>query len=174
VKRVAILVAVALLFAGATYTVKLNPGDTVTVEAVTTPIAPPTPTPIPVPDTPKIPLGVNLTGPDDWNMGARGKVFIDVMKTARCIQGTVDPSGWPVGASKWRVLTVSNNQAPELNWGVAGSRQPKVAGTYLLSWTGAATVTAAGATIKNVVGTTADVVVGADTADVDINFSAPV
>lgn len=172
-KRFAILAALAVLFGAATYSIKINPGDTVTVEAVTTPV-PPLVTPPPPVTAATIPLGVNLTGPDDWNMGARARVFVDVMKTARCIQGAVGADGWPSGASKWRVLTTSNNQAPELNWSTAGSRQPKIAGTYLLSWTGAATVTAAGATVKNIVGTTADVVIASDSVDIDLNFSAPV
>lgn len=170
---IAALLCVSQAF-GAQYNIKLNPGDTVLVEAVTVT----TPPVEPVAAT--IPLGVNLPGMDDWNAGARAKIFVDVMKTARCIQGAVGPDGWPTGASKWRVLTTSNNQAQELNWSTSGSRQPKIAGTYLLSWDGthSAVATAAGAQIKNYAYATgrhtADLVIAADNVDIDLNFSAPV
>lgn len=67
-KHLALVSALAVMFGAATYSVKLNPGDTVTVEAVTA-TQPPTPAP-----TDTIPIGVNLPGPDEWNMGARACV----------------------------------------------------------------------------------------------------
>ena len=157
-RHFAFVLAAAVMFAAATYTVTLQPGDSVTVTAP----GAVTPTPIPTPVA-TIPLAVNLTAPDDWNMGARAKVFVDVMRTARLI-----------GTNKYRVLTTSNNQAPDANWQTFGSRQPKIAGTYLLSWSGAATVTASGATVKNAAAGQADIVVLGDFLDVDLTFSAPV
>jgi len=173
-KLLSILLCATLAHA-AEYNIKLNPGDSVKVEAVT--IAP-TPVPDPPPPVATIPMGVNLPGMDDWNAGARAKIFVDVMKTARCIQGAVGADGWPTGSSKWRVLTTSNNQEQSLNWATSGSKQPKITGVYALSWTGAATVTCSGATIKNYlqVGTTgtADLEITSNSVDVDLNFSAPV
>lgn len=132
------------------------------------------PAPAPVSPVATIPMGVNLPGMDDWNAGARAKIFVDVMKTARCIQGAVGADGWPTGASKWRVLTTSNNQEQSLNWATSGSRQPKIAGVYALSWTGSAAVTCAGGTLKNVTASTADLEILSNAVDVDLNFSAPV
>jgi len=166
-KLLILLLCAALSAPAAQYNIKLNPGDSVLVEAVTVTAPPVTPPVIPpVVPAATIPLGINLPGCDDWNMGARAKLFVDVMKTARLIN-----------TNRWRVLTTSNNQAQELNWSTSGSRQPKIAGTYLLSWTGAATVTASGATIKNYLqvagGGQADVVITSDAVDVDLQFSAP-
>lgn len=160
----AALLCVSQAFA-AQYSIKLpaplNAGDTLTLIAPQTGPQP-TPIPAPVPQT-GVPLGINLPGCDEWNMGARAKLFVDVMKTARLIN-----------TNRWRVLTTSNNQAQELNWSTSGSRQPKIQGTYLLSWTGTATVTASGATIKNLTANTAEVVVTSDAVDVDLQFSGPV
>lgn len=166
-KLLTLLLCTALSAPAAQYQIKLNPGDSVLVEAVTVTAPPVTPPVIPpVVPASTIPLGINLPGCDDWNMGARAKLFVDVMKTARLIN-----------TNRWRVLTTSNNQVQELNWSTSGSRQPKIAGTYLLSWTGAATVTASGAAIKNYSTTAgggyADVVITSDAVDVDLQFSAP-
>jgi len=162
-RKLLALLLCAALFPAAQYSIKLNPGDSVLVEAVTV-TAPPVTPPVVPPVTPaaKTPMGVNLPGMDDWNGGARAKLFVDVMKTARLIN-----------TNRWRVLTTSNNQAQELNWSTSGSRQPKIQGTYALSWTGSATVTASGAAIKNLTANTADVVVTSDAVDVDLQFSAP-
>lgn len=147
---------------GAQYSIKLQPGDSVLVEAAATTTPPPTVPPV----QNIIPLGINLPGCDDWNMGARAKLFVDVMKTARLIN-----------TNRWRVLTTSNNQAQELNWSTSGSRQPKITGTYLLSWTGAATVTASGAVVNNQLTTASggqcNVVIASDSVDIDLQFSAP-
>lgn len=177
-KFICLSVFFAAVFAAfaAQYEIKLNPGDSLTITApeaapvpppAVPPEPPPQPEPVPVPQpTPgaTIGLGVNLPGPDDWNMGARAKVFVNVMKTAR-----------QIATNRWRVLTVTNNQAQELNWATSGSRQPKIAGTYLLSWDGGGTVTASGASIKNITSsngvTTADIVVTSDSNDVDLQFS---
>jgi len=174
-KLLALLLCAALSAPAAQYQIKLNPGDSVLVEAVTV-TAPPVTPPVVPPVVPaaKTPMGVNLPGMDDWNAGARAKIFVDVMKTARCIQGAVGADGWPTGSSKWRVLTTSNNQAQELNWSTSGSKQPFIAGRYSLSWTGAATVTCAGGTLKNVTASTADLEIIDNHVDVDLNFSAPV
>lgn len=163
-RKVAILALFVAVAGAAQYSVTLQPGDSVTVTA---PAAAPAPTPVPTPTpTGKTPLGINLPGPDDWNMGARAKVFVDVMKTSR-----------QIAPNQWLVLTTSNNQVPELNWGTAGSRQPKITGTYALSWSGDATVIASGATVKNsfyVNGqSAADVVVVSDSVDVILKFSKP-
>lgn len=170
-KCLSAIALLALSAHGAQYNIKLNPGDSVLVEAVTAtgPVVP-----VPVPPIATIPLGVNLPGMDDWNAGARAKIFVDVMKTARCIQGAVGADGWPAGASKWRVLTTSNNQEQSLNWATSGSRQPKIAGVYALSWTGAATVTCSGGVLKNITAGTADLEITSNSVDVDLNFSAPV
>lgn len=156
-------------------------GGTLLVEQPTQPT--PVPVPPPVPAT-KMPLYVNLPWPDDWNGSARVKLTVDVMKTARCIKGTIDEStGWPVTESTWRVLTVTNIlEAGSTN----GAKYPAIAGTYLLRCTSKGTITlnASGATVKNVVTitnattkettTTADIVVGGNTQDVDLSFGGPI
>ena len=175
-RKLLALLLCAALFPAAQYSITLpaplNAGDTLTLIAPGATVPPVTP---PVTPAAKTPMGVNLPGMDDWNAGARAKIFVDVMKTARCIQGAVGADGWPTGASKWRVLTTSNNQAQELNWSTSGSRQPKIAGTYLLSFEGASNVTAAGASIRNITSsngkTLAEVVITSDSNDVDLNFS---
>lgn len=120
------------------------------------------------------PLGLNLPGPDDWNTGARLKLCVDVMKTARVISGN------PLtGSSKYRVLTTSNRLADYNDSNSHyGSQLPSITGTYLLDCDGGGTVTASGAAVQNVITTgghtTADIVVSSDNVDVDINFSAAV
>ena len=181
-KRTLAIAAILALFGAAQYSIKLNPGDSVIVEA---PSALPTPTPVPEPIPEPVPtpvptppsmtsLGINLPGPDDWNMGARAKVFVDVMKSARCISGAVGADGWPTGASTWRALTTSNNQAQELNWSTSGSRQPKIAGTYLLNWAGASALAVAGGVVQNPTTTSATIVISANDRDVDLKFASPV
>lgn len=119
-----------------------------------------------------VPLGINLPGPDEWGTGARAKMFTDLRTTAREIRANV-----------YRVLTSDDNDVYERQpdgtmkyLGKFGSKNAKITGTYLLSWTGAATVTASGATVKNIdiFKNTADVVVSSDTVNVDLIFSAPI
>lgn len=130
----------------------IDPADvlTVTVSSVVPPPTPPVEPPVEPPRA-KPRLGVNLAGPDDWNAGARAKMFNDVWLTARCIAG--DPN---TGPSKWRVLTVSG-----------GARGAKIAGKYTLQASGGGIVTSSNGTISGGVLTVLD-----DTRDVDINFSA--
>lgn len=157
--------------------VKVKPGDRVIVEvdtSTTTPVPPLEPAPLPPTSVGSTPLGINLPGCDDWNMGARCKLFVDVMKTARCIQGTTGADGWPTTASKWRVLTTSNNQAQELSWSTSGSKQPEIRGVYSLSWLGASTITASGGVLKNTTLTSADLEITSNSVDVDLNFGSPV
>lgn len=160
------LFLLAALAHGAQYQIKLNPGDSVLVEAVTVTAPVPEPVPGPTP-TSNVSLGINLPGPDEWNTGARGKMFVDLRTTAR-----------EIATNRWRVLTSDDNDVYEggVYKGKFGSKNAKIAGTYLLSWTGAATVTASGATVKNIdiFKNTADVVVASDTVNVDLQFSAPV
>jgi len=167
-RKLLTLLLCAALFPAAQYQIKLNPGDSVLVEAVTVTAPPVTPPVIP-PVTPAatIPLGINLPGPDEWGTGARAKMFVDLRTTAREIRANV-----------FRVLTSDDNDVYEAGVykGKFGSKSAKITGTYLLSWTGAATVTASGATIKNIdiFKNTADVVVASDTVNVDLIFSAPI
>lgn len=130
--------------------------------AATAPV--PEPVPIPTP-TLKRYVGLNLPGPNEWDAGARGKIFSDVWRTARCIQG--DPA---TGPSKWRVLTVSNNQVQSANWSTFGSKGAKIAGAYLLSYTGGGAVTVSNGTLTS----TGRLTITDEARDVDVNFGQPV
>lgn len=176
----------ALFAHGAVYDIKLNPGDKLTVEAPlgTTPI----PTPVPVAT---VPFGVNLAGPNDWDMSAFTRVSPDVALFSR----------W-IGTNRLRVLTAGdvNIQYEDppgsgiLKWSTFGSKYPKIAGTYLLSFDGVpvrtdpndptkiidpgTTVTASSAAIQKFLNfggkCTAELVISRDDVNVDLQFSGPV
>lgn len=130
------------------HTISLPVGDVLEVTATGASVPEPVP---PMPSSSGC-LGLNLAGPDDWNSGARAKLFNDLWLTARCISG--DPK---TGPSVWRVLTSSN-----------GARWANIAGTYTLVPAGGGAVTAAGGSFFGNVLT-----VASKDVDVDVKFSAP-
>lgn len=161
---------------GAQYNVKLNPGDSVLVEAVTvtSPVDPPPVVAPPV--VPTIPFGVNLSGGNDWDGSAFTRIPPDLMTFAR-----------QIGTNKWRVLTAGDISiryedppgSGVFKWSTFGSKYPKVSSDkpYLLSYDGAYGVTASGGTVKNWVNNngkvTAELYITSDTVNVDLQFAGP-
>lgn len=168
--RLLSLFLLAALAHGAQYNIKLNPGDSVLVEAVTVTAPAPVPEPTPQPPAATIPLGVNLAGPNDWDMSAFTRISPDLMTFAR-----------EIAANRWRVLTAGDIsvQYEPGKWSTFGSKYPKVSSDkpYLLSYDGAYGVTASGGTIKNWVNAngkvTAELYISSDTVNVDLQFAGP-
>lgn len=142
--------------------IELAEGDTVTVsrKAATPPVVPVEPVPVPVPVLVRREVGLNLESNVDWQ---RSRYFINVMRSARCISG--NPK---TGPSTWRVLTGTDNVAPD---GLThGSLQPRdFIGVYTLSFVGGGTPSVTGATI-----TSPGRVTVTRVGNVDLSFSAPV
>lgn len=137
--------------------------------AVVAPPPPPPPPPIPVPTAGKNVLGVNLPGPDEWNSGARVKLFGDLARTARFIDGNPATS-----SSKWLVLTVTNNQVQAANWATFGSRQPDITGVYTLKCDTTGNVSTTNGAVVKVADGIWTVAVYDNTRDVRIDFTQPV
>jgi len=149
--------------AAADYTYTVKSGDKITIVVSDGATVPTVPT-VPVVPTMTPFVGLNLEDVNDWN---RARPFADLMKSARCIEG--NPA---TGASKWRVLTVTDNVAPDGK--THGSLPPAgLAGTYALTFTGGGVVGASvGIQTNATSGEKALLITGE--SNVDLSFSAPV
>ena len=130
-------------------------------------------------------LGINLEQMTDWQ---RAYMFVDTIKTARGFwdaTGGYTAAGWPIGDFNVIVIKDSNRRclSYDANWNclneVKDSNDPDISGTYSLSFTGKANVSASAlkssASVQNLVYangvTTAQVVVGAGAIDLRLYFS---
>jgi len=176
-KLLALLLCAALTAPAAQYNIKLAPGDSVLVEAVTVTAPPVTPPVIPpVVPAAKTPMGVNLSGGNDWDGSAFTRIPPDLMPFAR-----------EIAANRWRVLTAGDISvryedppgSSVFKWSTFGSKYPKVSSDkpYLLSYDGAYGVVASSATIKNWVNNngkcTAELFISRDDVNVDLQFAGP-
>lgn len=158
---VALLCACSAFAVDYTYTVKS--GDKITIVVQDGAVVPDPPA---VPSVPGVKpfIGLNLEDVNDWN---RARPFADLMKSARCIEG--NPA---TGASKWRVLTVTDNVAPDGK--THGSLPPAgLAGSYALTFTGGGVVGASVAIQTNATTGAKSLLITGET-NVDLSFSAPV
>ncbi len=130
-------------------------------------------------------LGINLEQMTDWQ---RAYMFVDAIKTARGFwnaTGGYTAEGWPIGDFNVIVFKDSNRRclSYDSQWNclneVKDSNDPDLSGTYSLSFTGKANVSASAlkssALVQNLIYangvTTAQVVVGAGAIDLRLYFS---
>lgn len=121
-------------------------------------------------------IGVNLEANTDWE---RANMFVDVIKSARGFwdTSTFTAEGWPVGDFRLYAISASNCVFESGVCNSYGSRDKTIAGTYSLSFSGQATVAAAGGAVQNLFynsttgKTTAQVVVPTSSHDLIFYFT---